>query len=123
MTKKKQTTTRKKPLTQKKKKKKSSVAVKTSTRKTSKVKSAKTPTPVKKVKKAKKAKKQSKPKNDINAEIDRILAGMYEPKTTKRKKPISKPKRTRKLSMSELNRKIGKMVRDALKQPTRKGRR
>lgn len=108
MTKKKTTTTRKKPLTQKKKKK-SPVAVKASTRTTSKVKSAKTPTPVKKVK------KQRKPKNDINAEIDKILAGMCGPKTTKRKTPISKPKRTRKLSMKELNRKIGKMVREALK--------
>lgn len=97
MTKKKTTTTRKKPLTQKKKKK-SPVAVKASTRTTPKVK------------------KQRKPKNDINAEIDRILAGMYEPKPTKRKTPISKPKRTRKLSMKELNRKIGKMVREALEQ-------
>lgn len=108
MTKKKMTT-RKKPLTQKKKKK-SPVAVKASTRTTSKVKSAKTPTPVKKVK------KQRKPKNDINAEIDRILAGMCGPKTTKRKTQSSKPKRMRKLSMKELNRKIGKMVREALEQ-------
>ena len=108
MTKKKTTTTRKKPLTQKKKK--SPVAVKPSTRTTSKVKSAKSPTPVKKVK------KQRKPKNDINAEIDKILAGMYEPKTTKRKTQSSNPKRTRKLSMKELNRKIGKMVREALEQ-------
>lgn len=107
---KKKTTTRKKPLTQKKKKK-SPVVVKPSTRRTSKAKSVKSPTPVK---------KQRKPKNDINAQIDRLLAGMYEPKTTKRKTPISKPKRTRKLSMKELERKIGKMVREALKQPARK---
>lgn len=103
---KKKTTTRKKPLTQKKKK--SSVVVKASTRRTSKAKSVKSPTPVKKLK------KQRKPKNDINAQIDRLLAGMYEPKTTKRKTPISKPKRTRKLSMKELERKIGKMVAEAL---------
>lgn len=59
--------------------------------------------------------------NDINAEIDKILACEYGTKTTKRKKPISKPKRTRKLSMKELERKIDKMVCDALEQPIRKG--
>lgn len=101
---KKKTTTRKKPLTQKKKKK-SPVVVKPSTRRTSKVKSAKSPTPVKKLK------KQRKTKNDINAEIDRILAGIVE-----NPKPIPRPKRTRNLSMKELERKIGKMVREALEQ-------
>ena len=112
---KKKTTTRKKTSSQKKKKK-SPVAVKASTRTTSKAKSVKSPTPARKLTKAKKKKQ----KNDINAEIDKILAGMYEPKTTKQKPPISKPKRTRELSMKELKRKIGKMVREALKQPRKK---
>lgn len=101
---KKKTTTRKKPLPQKKKK--SPVAVKSSTRTTSKAKSVK---PVKKVK------KQRKPKNDINAEIDRILAGIVE-----NPKPIPRPKRTRNLSMKELERKIDKMVREALKPKPKK---
>ena len=104
---KKKTTTKKKPLTQKKKK--SPVVVKPSTRRTSKVKSVKSPTPVKPVK------KQRKPKNDINAQIDRLLAGIVE-----NPKPIPKPKRTRNLSMKELERKIDKIVREALKQKPKK---
>lgn len=79
----------------------------TSTRKTSKAKVAKKP--------AKKLSKAKKRKDDINAEIDRILAGIVE-----NPKPISRPKRTRNLSMKELERKIDKIVSDALKQPTRK---
>ena len=87
-----------------------------STRKTSKAKVAKNP--AKMLSKPNKLSKAKKPKDDINAEIDRILAGIVE-----NPKPIPRPKRTRNLSMKELERKIDKIVSDALKQPTRKGRR
>jgi len=90
----------------------------TSTRKTFKAKVAKKP--AKKLSKPNKLSKAKKPKNDINAEIDRILACEYGTKTTERKKPISKPKRTRNLSLKELERKIGKMVREAVKQKPKK---